>query len=369
MRYRMLFVLCFSLTFFLAHAQGSPPDAYVIALDARLRLHPVPSTQSETTAFLNPAAALTIIGRTQDGAWLQVRSDASDEGWIMVEFAQVLIEVSQVPVTTTLSDLPYESINFTSQVVKRIRDIYALGQTLGNRPDVFSKIGDSMTVAPHMLNPIADGLYNLGDFQYLQGILDHFAASEARDAHSSFNNLSLAAGIGWPAHAAVDPRFADPSLCEAGETPLACEYRLVRPAFALILFGANDVSRFSASIYEGNIQQIVQTSVDLGVIPILSTLPKRVGYEDKVTEFNAVIFETATQFSIPVWDYGAAMEALPDSGLDIDGIHPSIPPRGYKGAVDFRAPNLYYGYVIRNLTALQMLDAVWRAVSETENTS
>jgi hypothetical protein len=57
---------------------------------------------------------------------------------------------------------------------------------------------------------------------------------------------------------------------------------------------------------------------------------------------------------------------LPDAGLAPDGTHPSIPPKGYKGSADFRASNLYYGYVIRNLTALQMLDAVVLAVEDNE---
>ena len=92
---------------------------------------------------------------------------------------------------------------------------------MGNRADVFSKAGDSITAAPHFLNPIGDGLYNLGDYQYLQAVIDHFSATEARDGNYSFNNLSLTAGVGWPAHAAIDSKFADPSLCDTGESPLA----------------------------------------------------------------------------------------------------------------------------------------------------
>jgi len=55
------------------------------------------------------------------------------------------------------------------------------------------------------------------------------------------------------------------------------------------------------------------------------------------------------------------MLPLGSDGYDLDKVHPSVPPKGYAGAADFRAPNLHYGYVIRNLTALQMLDLVWRA--------
>ena len=79
---------------------------------------------------------------------------------------------------------------------------------------------------------------------------------------------------------------------------------------------------------------------------------------------NPASGKLARRYNIPLWEFGGAMQSLPDAGLAGDGIHPSIPPRGYKGAADFRPNNLHYGYVIRNLTALQMLDAVVLAVEE-----
>ena len=44
--------------------------------------------------------------------------------------------------------------------------------------------------------------------------------------------------------------------------------------------------------------------------------------------------------------------------------HPNIPPHGYEGCADFRTPNLPFGYVMRNLTLLEGLYAVWEAVGE-----
>ncbi|MFN8563236.1 MAG: hypothetical protein U0703_16850 [Anaerolineae bacterium] len=80
-------------------------------------------------------------------------------------------------------------------------------------------------------------------------------------------------------------------------------------------------------------------------------------------EFNQIVTEIAAEYAIPMVDYGGAMLALGDGGLDLDGVHPSVPPKGYEGAADFSADNLYYGYVVRNLTALQILDAVWRSTA------
>jgi len=39
-----------------------------------------------------------------------------------------------------------------------------------------------------------------------------------------------------------------------------------------------------------------------------------------------------------------------------DGVHPSAAPN----SADFTPENLQYGMTVRNLTALQALDAVWR---------
>ncbi|MBC8100834.1 MAG: SGNH/GDSL hydrolase family protein, partial [Armatimonadetes bacterium] len=210
-------------------------------------------------------------------------------------------------------------------------------------------------------DPIGRGYYNLGDYAGLQAVITHYSGTLARD-QNSFANTSLAAGPGWTTATALDPAYANPSVCAPGETPLACEYRLTLPAVALIMLGSNDVQYFGADTYAANLDRITQMTVDAGVIPILSTLPPRIGYEGQVDAFNTVVRETAARYGVPLWDYYGVMASLPNSGLSGDGLHPSTSPRGYEGAADFSGDNLAYGYVMRNLTALQALDAVWRRV-------
>jgi hypothetical protein len=142
-----------------------------------------------------------------------------------------------------------------------------------------------------------------------------------------------------------------------------CEYRLARPSIALIMFGTNDAAYRTAQQYRSDLLEIVRMSVEMGVIPILSTIPIVPGYEMQVRELNGVVVEITTAENLPMWDYGQVMDNLPNHGLGWDNLHPSAPPDGYEAAADFRTPNLQYGYVMRNLTALQMLDRVWRAVS------
>ena len=62
-------------------------------------------------------------------------------------------------------------------------------------------------------------------------------------------------------------------------------------------------------------------------------------------------------------DYGRAMSVLPGLGISNDGVHPNYPVAGdYVSAVRFTEENLQYGYTMRNLLILQMLDVLYRQV-------
>jgi hypothetical protein len=251
---------------------------------------------------------------------------------------------------------------FPEPVAQHIKAVYIYGQALGNRPDVFSKVGDSITVNTNFLHPIGEGVYNLAAYSQLQSVVDTFSVTQARTANS-FGNKSLAATVGWSAFAALTPSNANFSVCARGETPLACEYRLSRPSFALIFFGTNDVGFRSREAFRADMRQIIEITEGAGVIPIISTIPKRPGYETTVTEFNQIIFDLTTEYKLPVWEYSAVMETLPNYGLTYDNVHPSSPPGSYDNAANFSPEYLRYGYVVRNLTALQILDRVWRQVT------
>jgi hypothetical protein len=225
---------------------------------------------------------------------------------------------------------------------------------------VFSKVGDSLTVATYVLYPFGWRTYDLADYAYYYPVIEYYSTVLARDTADSFGNISLAADNGWTTANILDPGSADPTHCQPGESPLVCEYRTVRPSVALILIGTNDVALLPADTYRNNLARIVEISIDMGVIPILCTIPWRTGYEANVQQFNQIIVETARGFDVPLLDYFSAMENLPNSGLSSDGVHPSWPPGEYSDAARFTAENLSYGYTVRNFTAIQVLDAIWR---------
>jgi hypothetical protein len=343
---------------------------------SRVRLRATPGTMGEVLEFLDSATELLIMGRTADNTWVQVRVSAT-EGWVSTPLIRLSNGqpvgddiLSQLPVrgvaaeaspTPTLSAGSLGSLTWLSGVTAHSRQIFLQGQRLGNRANVFSRVGDSITASPYFLTPIGLGQYDLGAYGYLSGVIGYFSSANAR-AGNSFVNPPLAAGGGWSAFNLLDPNRSSKPDC-GFDPPLVCEYKLVKPAVALILVGTNDSGSGSADQFAGNLRQIVQTSIDMGVIPVVSTIPpKRIDADQtaRVEAFNRVIRAVAQQYDVPLWDYFAVMETAPNGGMSADGLHPSVPPDGATGR--FSAANLQYGYTLRNLTALQTLNVIWRQV-------
>jgi hypothetical protein len=380
------------------------PDARVKADADQLRLRDQPGTITNLVGSLNALTPLKVLGRTSDNMWLQVQTYDGLSGWVSSAYIDLNINLYPVPITgeevvfvpTNTPFIPTQPpatntpvvvnptsvpagnptdppvvVNptnppvvyggYISGVTSHSRQIYLNGQQLGNRANVFSKVGDSITVATYVYYPIGWGQYNLQNYSDLQPVVYYFSSATARTSNS-FANDSLSADNGWTTSHILDPGRAAAGICQAGETPIQCEYRVVKPSVALIMVGTNDVAVMSGADYAFNLGRIVQTSIDMGVIPVLSTIPLRNGFDAKVSEFNSIVINTARANDIPLWDYAAAMAQIPNGGLSSDGAHPSWPPGDYWQSANFTYENLQYGYTMRNLTALQALDAVWRQV-------
>lgn len=337
-------------------------SAQVIELYSNLIVRSEPWETSYQLGTVNSRQLVTIVGRTEDNMWLQTEALNGAIGWVSAEYIDLYGDLLRVPVTHERNIIGM-TVELSPEVEQNIRQIFARGQALGNNAHVFSKVGDSITFNPAFMNPIGYGQYNLGGFTYLQPTVDYFALGYARFG-DPFANASLSAKIGWTAPTVLNPSYADPEYCTYGESPLACEYRNSKPSVALIMLGTNDVGTMGSAPYYYTMEDIIIQSIDAGVIPVLSTIPPRKNFDAKVEEFNGLVRYLAQGYSVPLWDYGRAMQELGTRGLDVDGVHPSMPQKGVKGAADFRAFNLESGYVVRNLTGLQMLDTVRRVIED-----
>lgn len=258
------------------------------------------------------------------------------------------ITISPTPSPT--APLP-EYPNITLPGIDRLREIFRTGETGGMRSGIFSKVGDSITANVFFLVPFGTGDYSLGEYGYLQEVILFFSRENAREGNS-FVNESMAARTSWRAEHVLDPAKAR-SPCAAGESPLACEYRIVRPAIAVIMLGTNDAMASTGNFQE-TMRKIVLFSLNRGIIPILTTLPAMLGKD--VEPYNAVIRDLAFRWEIPMIDLSTALSALPNQGLGPDGIHLS-----WVEPAVFEPQYLKHGMTVRNLLTLQALDAVWRS--------
>ncbi len=349
----------------------SAPSAQVCATCGNLRLRGSPGTAGSVIGYLDANISVTIIGRTQDNVWVQIVLVDGTSGWVATQYLTLNIDLNTVSITGEAEDTSWPTsvpvvgpggIDVVSGVTSHSRQIFLDGRAKGNSAYTFTRVGDSITASGYFLTGIGTSSYSLGQYNYLQGAINFFSGPNGRGANP-FAAASMAARNGWSTESVLSPGLADANLCRPGETPLECEYRVVKPAVALIMFGTNDSGGMPSATFSANLSRIVQISIDMGVIPVLSTIPPKhynPATDGRVPEFNQIIISTARTYDIPLWNYWSAMSQLPREGLDGDGVHPSIPPSGL--SVVFDANNLQYGYAVRNLTALQVLYTLWQQV-------
>ena len=245
----------------------------------------------------------------------------------------------------TLGPQDWQSVPVVPQLSPRLVEIYQQGQLLGLNPRAFSKIGDCESTPTWFLGDfdLSSQVYNLGEYQSLQPVIDYF--------QGSFGRTSLAARRGYTATSALTPLWADRKLCEKNETPLACEYRLHRPMLAFIMLGTNDV--FHQDTFDTQMRQIIEYTINQGIIPVLATKADNLEGDGSI---NATIARLAWEYDIPLWNFWLAVQPLPNHGLQEDGSHLTWAQNL------FDVPSaLKQAWPVRNLTALQVLDAVWRA--------
>ena len=171
-------------------------------------------------------------------------------------------------------------------------EIYQRGQEMGNDSHAFSKLGDSETFTTWFLAPFdqSEDIYRLGEYEYLQDVIDYYAGSYARQ--------SIAARPGFNASSVFAPLWADPQLCESGETPIACEFRLHKPSVVFILLGTNDL--WHQEDYEAQMRRIIEYSLEQGVIPILGSKADNLEGDHSL---NRTLYALSVEYRLPFWNF------------------------------------------------------------------
>src|SRR4030042_2065532 len=246
------------------------------------------------------------------------------------------------------------SLPIIPTVSKNAWDIYQHGIELGRDPQTFSKIGDCQSISTYFLKYFdLTGFYNLGSYNYLQESIDWFSGSFSRD--------SLSVKGGFNAAAILSPLRADPKLCNGNENPIACEFRLNNPSIAII--SLEEWWTDHPENYENYMRQIIEYSIQQGVVPIIATKADNLEGNHLI---NQTIARLALEYDIPLWNFWLAVQPLPNHGLravDSSGKEDMFHLTHSEGYYFYNDPSApQSGWSIRNLTALQALDAVRRGL-------
>ncbi len=236
------------------------------------------------------------------------------------------------------------------------RQIFQRGLEMGNDPHAFAKVGDCQNITTYFLAYFdRPGYYSLGDYTSLQETIDWFAGS--------FKRESMSVKGGFNAAAILSPLRANPDYCREDESPLACEYRLHNPSIAII--SLEEWWAGNPEKYEIYMRQIIEFSIDEGVVPIVATKADNLEGDHTI---NQTIARLSWEYDIPLWNFWLAVQPLPNHGLvettpsgEVDMFHLTH-SEGHYFYDNPRGPQS--GWSMRNLTALQALDSVWRGLTD-----
>lgn len=274
------------------------------------------------------------------------------------------------------------------------------GRRLGLRNRVFAKVGDSNTEFSPNLYGMAcrrsKGLSpqlrrTLAAWNRIRVPNTQTQALPGCRPWTSFSRRSVAAQAGvfssWSLNR-IDSLpdvgyLRKPVGCALDVTPLDCEVDAVRPRYALVMLGTNDLGMDIAfgldpgSQIEKRLGGVLRALLARRVVPVLSTIP-HVSLTDPTSQpivdagverSNAGIWRLARKFQLPMVNLWRAFRSpsVINSGLSVDGLHLRV--KGNGGAmvgvnpdsgtlldsVDFRPAALRFGANRRNLIWLKTL--------------
>jgi hypothetical protein len=236
-----------------------------------------------------------------------------------------------------------------TEISDSMRAVYQRGLEMGNDPKRFSVIGDCQNVSSYFLAVFdSPGEFSLGEeHTYLQPTIDYY--------QDSYSRQSLAVKGGFNVAAILSPLRADPKTCNTNESPLDCELRTWKPS---IVFVSMETwwSEKPEEEYDKYMRRVIERILETGAVPIIATKADNLEGDHGI---NATIAQIAYDYEIPLWNFWAAVQPLPNHGLSSDNFHLTFARNFFDDRVRMRS-----AWPWRNLTALQTLDVVRRGLME-----
>lgn len=229
--------------------------------------------------------------------------------------------------------------------VKPMADIH---KNFKGKKGTVALYGDSITYVERFWTPIKDGVVNCKDID-VQKLVKYIEPECWKWKGEKNGNV-----IGWSVRNGL--QVIDKVLPKHN------------PEVAIVMFGTNDIERGTVKDrkFIEEMSTVIQKCLDNGTVVILSTIPPRRNWQEKVKEFNEAIKTVAKNLNIPLIDfYEEVMKRRPndwDGTLisDKDGCHPTWDNQ--KGN-DFSEESLKSnGYILRNYITLKKYDEVYEKI-------
>ena len=228
-----------------------------------------------------------------------------------------------------------------------IKPMSAIHKNFKGKPGTVALYGDSITYSSHFWEPIKDGVVNCSDID-TKKLISYISPECWKWKGKENGNV-----IGWSVRNGL--QVIDKAL------------PVHNPETAIIMFGTNDIERGNVKDrkFAEEMAAVIKKCLDNGTVVILSTIPPRRNWQEKVNEFNAAIKALANELQIPLVDYYAeVLKRRPDDWdgtliSKVDGCHPTA---GGK-IEDWNAEALKSnGYALRNYLTFKKYGEVYENI-------
>ncbi len=256
------------------------------------------------------------------------------------------IRISATPtIRASVSNPLNTSVDWkTSPVIPTVdptlRAIYEYGLAHGTDPHAFSIFGDCQARPDAFFGVFEtdpNAVENLSP--ELQETVANFRGSFNRESPTSQDGTTPGALLWTQWHRGEYG-------CTFAETPVECELRIHNPSFVIIQIGTHFESRNTEYL-----RKVITQLIDAGVVPILATKADNREKDERINNDMALL---ANEYDLPLWNFWAAVSDLPNRGLY---TRKDRPLQGDIYLTDEAAQ-------IHRMTGLEVLNAVWRVVTE-----
>ncbi len=233
----------------------------------------------------------------------------------------------------TVTPADWKSWPVLPTVSAKLKEVYRQGLANGNDPHAFSIFGDCQSLPDVFLGPYDSEPATVAALpDYLQETVNNFSGS--------FDRYSPSVKSGTTAGALLWDQWNDnkDKKCLADETPADCELRVHRPSIVFISIGTHWETRNYTYL-----TTIIEKIIAHGAVPVLVIKADDRELDERVNQDTTALAE---EFGLPVWNFWATVQDLPNGGIYTNS------------SWELTAA----AKEIHRLSALEALDAVWRAL-------